>query len=310
MEKPFVATLEADKVEKLRTELCARGFEMTTPPHTLFQAKKKGLTCTLYSSLKLTVQGKEMQEFIEFFLEPEILERFSHSSPKQHDHTAKIGVDEAGKGDFFGPLCIAAVFAADGEVQELLRLGVKDSKELSDPEVMQISRAIQARFKHSLIRIFPLKYNELYNQFKNLNKLLAWGHATAIENLVKLSNCKTVLIDQFAGEHEVIQAVKKKGLDIDLTQKTKGEEDPVVAAASILARAAFLDGLEKLGKEINFKLPKGASKPVIEAGKRLVAERGAEILQQVSKQHFRSTHDVLGTEPPPKPKWIPRRHSS
>jgi len=310
MEKPFVTTLEAHKINKLRNDLIEQGFEIETPLHTHFQAKKKGVTCTLYTSLKLTVQGKDMRSFIEFYLEPELLQSFEYTMPKAapahaapHNQQARIGVDEAGKGDFFGPLCIAAVYAADNQVDELLKLGVRDSKELNDSEVMQISRAIQKNFQHSLIRIFPIKYNELYAQFKNLNKLLAWGHATAIENLSKLSGCKVALIDQFAGEHEVINALHKKGLDIELTQRTKGEEDPVVAAASILARAAFLDGLEKLGKEIGSKLPKGASKAVIDTGKRLVQEQGQSILAQISKQHFRSTHDVLGTEAPPKVAW-------
>ncbi|HXF29507.1 MAG TPA: ribonuclease HIII [Chlamydiales bacterium] len=298
----FVTTLAKEKIEVLKNDLLSQGFELSTPPHTYFQAKKPGLTCTLYTSLKLTVQGKEKGPFIEFYLEPELLQSFEwslkntnelHTSPK--NETARIGVDEAGKGDFFGPLCVAAVFAGSDEVQKLVKMGVRDSKSIRPAEIMKLAAMIQKEFKHSIIRIFPLKYNELWAKFGNLNKLLAWGHATAIENLSQLSGCKVAIIDKFAHDHEVINALKRKKIAIDLTQRTKGEEDPVVAAASILARAAFVDGIDKLGKEVGMTLPKGASKQVIEAGKALVAAQGKGVLERVSKQHFKTTQDVLST---------------
>jgi len=145
----------------------------------------------------------------------------------------------------------------------------------------------------SVVRISPLKYNEMYQSFKNLNRLLAWGHATAIAELVEKTGCKKALIDQFSTENLVEQALIKKGIKIDITQRTKAEDDPVVAAASIMARAAFVDGIESLGKEVGMTLPKGASSQVVKAGRALVAKEGRVILERVAKLHFKTTQEVL-----------------
>ncbi len=293
----FVTTIDLRLADKLRQDLLNQGFTFTQPQYTVFSAQKKGVSCTLYTSGKLTVQGKERQEFISFYLEPEILGTFSFNYPEADlDLKPRIGIDEAGKGDFFGPLCIGGVQAGEEGVQELLKIGVRDSKKMSDESVLKIARKIRSAFPHSIVRIPPLKYNELYRQFHNLNHLLAWGHATAIAELVEKTKCQEVLIDQFASEHLVINAIKRKNLSIHLTQRHRGEEDLVVAAASILARAAFLEGLEQLGKTVGMILPKGASAEVIRAGKTLVAKQGREILNTVAKLHFKTTEVVLNDQ--------------
>ncbi len=290
----FVAEIDLSLKEKLRQDLIDQGFTLTQPPYTLFSAQKKGVSCTLYTSGKLTVQGKGKEEFITFYLEPEILQNLSFSYPEiKLDFTPRIGIDEAGKGDFFGPLCVAGVFAGGEKIKELQGLGVRDSKTMSDKSVLKVARDIRQSCPHSIVRIPPLKYNELYLNFKNLNRLLAWGHATAIGELVSKTECRKVIIDQFASEDVVISALKRKELEVDLTQRHKGEEDIVVAAASILARAAFLEGLEQLGHQVGMELPKGASQKVIEAGKALVKKAGAEILSTVAKLHFKTRDEVL-----------------
>lgn len=294
-EKIFVTTLDKAVIEKLKTGLIDQGFEFSTPPYSLFAAKKKGISLTLYTSLKLTVQGKEMASFIEYFLEPEILGAFPFSHPvasKDLDLTARIGVDEAGKGDFFGPLCIASVFAQGSDIEKMANLGVKDSKNLSDTQIAKLAAEIQKSFAHEIVRIGPAKYNEMYQNFGNLNSLLAWGHATAIEKLHIRTNCKTVVIDKFAHETVVIRATQRKKLDIDLTQKVRAEEDLVVAAASILARHAFVDGIKKLSEACGFELPKGASDKVIAAGKKLVEKFGEEALAKYAKIHFKTTEVI------------------
>lgn len=291
----FVALIDLALSEKLRNDLIDRGFTLTTPPHTLFSAQKKGISCTLYISGKLTVQGKDKEDFIHFYLEPEILGSFSYSHPEsQLDLTARIGIDEAGKGDFFGPLCIAGVYADAELMKELLKIGVKDSKNLSDAAVLVLKSKIVKMAPHCIVRLFPKKYNELYENFRNLNRLLGWGHATAIAELVAKTGCHHVIIDQFAHESVVESALRQKKIEVDLTQKHKGEADPVVAAASILARAAFLEGLEQLGAKLGTPLLKGASAQVIAAGKSLVSRWGESILQEVAKLHFKMTREVLG----------------
>ncbi|HSW71870.1 MAG TPA: ribonuclease HIII, partial [Chlamydiales bacterium] len=195
--------------------------------------------------------------------------------------------------DFFGPLCIAGVQADEKHIKELLALGVKDSKKITDKSVLTLSAKIKKACPHAIVFISPKKYNELYGKFQNLNKLLAWGHATAIAELVAKTGCTEVIIDQFASEHVVQNALNQKKIKVALTQRHRAEADPVVAAASILARAAFLEGLEQLSKQYEMQIPKGASSQVIRIGKQLVRKFGKEILELTAKLHFKTKDEVL-----------------
>jgi ribonuclease HIII len=296
----YVVKVDVSIENQLRGGLLERGFVLTQPPYTLFAGKKKGVSCTLYQSGKLVVQGKDMGEFIEFYLEPEVLKVFEYGKVaaavkaiEGQDMTPHIGVDEAGKGDFFGPLCIGGLLAGEGQVERLQELGVRDSKGLSDPVIVKLARAIRAEFAYEVVRIFPSKYNEMYSQFQNLNKLLAWGHARVIETLAERGECAYALVDQFAAEWVVENALKKRGVTLELRQRTKGESDLVVAGASILARAAFVDGIDRLSDEIGIPLPKGASSKVIEAGRKVLAAKGPEGLAHVSKRHFKTWNEVV-----------------
>lgn len=291
----FVAEVDTKLAPQMITDLTSQGFEIAKPQYTLFQAKKKGVSCTLYTSGKLTVQGKDMKEFIEFYLEPTILEKFTFTYKEEDkgDFTPHIGIDESGKGDFFGPLCIAGVFAGDDEIAILKDIGVRDSKTMTEGSIKKLAREIMAKCPHHIVKINPAKYNELIVQFGNLNKLLAWGHATTIENLAEKTECSDVIIDQFANEHVVINALKRKNLDINLTQRHRGEEDPVVAAASILARYTFVTALEDFKKKYGMEFPKGASQQTIAAGKEFVREHGRDQLGNVAKLHFKTLDSII-----------------
>ncbi len=290
----FVATIDVALAAKMKADLENQGFSLTQPPYTLFSAQKKGVSCTLYTSGKLTVQGKDKDDFIAFYLEPEILQTLSFSYPELGvDMNARIGVDEAGKGDYFGPLCIAGVYADEPMIKKLLEWGVKDSKKMGDKMILTLAKKIRAELPHSIVRLPPSKYNELYENFHNLNQLLAWGHATAIGELHEKTKCANVLIDQFASEHLVENALKRKNVTVNLKQRHRGEEDVVVAAASILARAAFVDGIDALSREIGVTLPKGANHGVKETARKLVQEKGKEILGKVAKLHFKTTQEIL-----------------
>lgn len=291
---PFTTTLDMQLSDQLLQELKRRECEITTPQYTRFSAKKKGLTCTLYESGKLVIQGKESAEFVEFYLEPEILHSFTFNHPNANiDLTPRIGIDESGKGDFFGPLCIAGVYVTDDQFPMLQKIGVKDSKNLTDPAIRKIANEIKRTCLYHIVRINPLKYNQIYEDFKNLNSLLAWGHATAIEQLVEQSGCRQVIIDQFANEWVVINALKRKKLEIKLTQRHRAEEDLPVAAASILARQAFLEGLDRLSEEVGVTLPKGASQAVKTAGREVLRRWGETRLKEVCKKHFKTFDAVL-----------------
>lgn len=290
----FVATIDLAFAAKLEEDLRSQGFALTKPPYTCFSASKSGVSCTLYTSGKITVQGKGKDEFITYYLEPEILQNLIFSYPETAaDMTAHIGSDEAGKGDFFGPLCIGAVYADEKNIKELLRLGVKDSKQMTDKTMLLLAPKIKAATPTAIVRISPAKYNEMYRGFQNLNKLLAWAHAAAIGELVQKTGCQKALVDQFSTQPLVKIALHQKGIQIEVNQRPRAEEDPVVAAASILARSAFVEGIEILGKQIGMVLPKGASSLVTQAGRKLVAAQGQGVLDQVAKLHFKTTQQIL-----------------
>lgn len=287
MANSFVTELDPSFAPRLREDLLSQGFELTTPPYTLLAARKVGVSCTLYESGKLVVQGKQMKEFVEFYLEPQILGHLAFSNPHL-DLTPRIGCDEAGKGDFFGPLCIAGVYASSDQVQELSRLGVADSKTLGDPRIDKLARSIRQLCAHHIIVLRPEKYNELYARFLNLNALLAWAHASVIETLVTKTACTRAIVDQFANNGVLDRAVAKKKIEVELIQRTGGESDVVVAAASILARDAFVHGIHSLGEEYGMILPKGAGAPVLTIGRQFIARHGRERLRYVAKLHFKT----------------------
>ena len=204
-----------------------------------------------------------------------------------------IGTDESGKGDYFGPLVIAGFFLPDGQEGVLKEFGVRDSKTLSDNRCREIAEILKAGYTHAVVAIGPEKYNELYAKMRTLNKLLAWGHARAIENILAEVPCTKAVTDQFGDERFVLNALLKQGRTIELVQRTKGESDPAVAAASILARAEFLKRLHFLGKDWGVILPKGAGPQVEAAAAALLKAHGLEVLDKTVKKHFKITGRVL-----------------
>ncbi|QPD05889.1 MAG: Ribonuclease [Candidatus Nitrospira kreftii] len=206
----------------------------------------------------------------------------------------RIGIDESGKGDYFGPLVIAAVFVDATTQRELTLIGARDSKKLSDGRVLEMAHDIKIICPHSVIAIGPQKYNELYAKMRNLNRLLAWGHAKALENLLERGiRCERAISDQFGDERLILNALQEKGRTIVLEQRTKAESDLAVAAASILARAEFLIRLKRLSGEAGTTLPKGASPAVELAAKMIIKKHGRERLESVAKLHFKTTQAVL-----------------
>jgi ribonuclease HIII len=204
-----------------------------------------------------------------------------------------IGTDESGKGDYFGPLVIAGVFVPDGQTAVLRELGVRDSKKISDGRVQKLAALIKTGYLHSVVAIGPERYNDLYGKLRNLNRILAWGHARVIENILERVDCRLAIADQFGEEDFIIDALLKKGKRIELVQKVRAEEDAAVAGASILARAEFLQRLRGLSLEVDLELPKGASPLVEEAGIKLVERRGGDSLGRVAKLHFKNTARIL-----------------
>jgi ribonuclease HIII len=205
----------------------------------------------------------------------------------------RIGIDESGKGDYFGPLVIAAVFVDATTQGELALMQVRDSKKISDGRILELAPDIKTICPYSVIAIGPKKYNELYGKIRNLNRLLAWGHAKALENLLERVSCTRAIADQFGDERLILNALQEKGRTIILEQRTKAESDLAVAAASILARAEFLLRLKRLSDEVGTTLPKGASPSVELAARMIIRKHGRERLGTVAKLHFKTTQTIL-----------------
>lgn len=204
-----------------------------------------------------------------------------------------IGTDESGKGDYFGGLIIAGVIVNETTASKLKELGVKDSKKLSDSRAKSLSETIQKLCPYEVVAISSRKYNELYSKLRNLNRILAWGHARVIENLLEKVNCDTVIADQFGDKRYIEKALMTRGKRTKLIQRPKAEDDIAVGAASVVARDRFLVELEKLSSQVGVQLPKGAGAQVEEVAQSLVEKHGKGILNKVAKLHFRTSGKIL-----------------
>jgi len=250
---------------------------------------------------------------VQFEIEPKILGEAKLGYEEVHSpemFEPHFGIDESGKGDFFGPLVIAGVYVDPGIARKLIDADVQDSKKVgSDARIRALADLIR-KTTHGLIDVVligPERYNELYEKFGNLNGLLGWGHARTIENLLaKKPDCPRALSDQFADASVVRRSLLQHGRKIEIQQRPKAESDIAVAAASILAREAFIGWLDRRGKELGLRLERGVSANVIETAKKLVDEGGPRRLREVAKVHFRTAHEVAPETypaPPPRRGW-------
>ncbi len=206
-----------------------------------------------------------------------------------------IGTDESGKGDYFGPLVIAGVFADKNMISLLKKAGVRDSKELGDSAIKKIAYEIKEIVGngYDIIMISPEKYNELYEKFRNVNRLLGWAHAKVLENILLNYNAAEAISDKFGDESYIRNSLQEKGKNILLHQITKAEKYTAVAAASILARDKFNDWFEKKNRELKIQLPKGASSGVEQTAASVKKIFGGEIMNKLVKLHFKTTQKIL-----------------
>jgi ribonuclease HIII len=310
--------LTDEQATALDAALRARHWQPRTVPYARFAFESDKTNIVFYESGKLVVQGKGTAEFVEFVLEPEILQQAKLGYETVLDPgllLPRIGVDESGKGDFFGPLCIAGVYVNESVIKAWEDKGVRDSKKISsDKKIAEIAEIIRTTpgCVTNFVVVGNEAYNRLYAKMRSVNTLLAWGHARVIENLMGLRyrmNPAPVraISDQFAASKSVLEkALMNGGREIEFVQRHRAEEDIAVAAASILARDEFVKGMAKLEKDYQFKLPKGAGTLVDAAAKQFVTERGADELAKISKMHFRTALRAQGLPEPPKTEWRKR----
>ena len=311
----YTCKLDAELSCKLRALLKERGWEFYDVQYARFAARKEKTNVVYYESGKLVMQGKGTQEFVEFMLEPEVLgqARIGYETVLNPELLLpRLGVDESGKGDFFGPLCIAGVYVNGDIVQAWKDAGIKDSKNISsDKRIGELAELIRET-KGCVTSVVPVgneAYNRLYTKMGSVNRVLAWGHARVIENLMAQRDRMQpapvrAISDQFAYDKKTVaSALMVLGREIELIQRHKAEEDLAVAAASILARHEFVTRLDKLGKQFGVEFPKGASAQVDKVAREFVETQGAEKLAQVAKVHFRTALRAQGLPEPPKTEW-------
>lgn len=307
--------LTDEQAKALEWHLRENDFEPRSVPYARFAGAKKDLNLVFYESGKLVVQGKGTREFVEFVLEPLILKeaKLGYETTLNPELLApRIGVDESGKGDFFGPMCIAGVYVNASILEEWKPAGIRDSKNIgSDRKIAELAKIIRSTkgCVYSVVPIGNEAYNRLYQKMGSVNSILAWGHARVIENLLGQSDKMNpppvhAISDQFARSKDVVQmALMALGKELELVQRHKAEEDLAVAAASILARDEFVSRMTRLGKEFGIVLPKGASTAVEDAAREFIERHGVESLGKVAKMHFRTAFRIQGLPEPPKVEW-------
>lgn len=274
--------------------------EQKVKQYAFWELKHKEFSATFYNSGKFVVQGKNISLLLE-----KLVEEFNFinceiktgsqgkiDSPLLTFELPYIGTDESGKGDFFGPLVIAGVMVTEENKPIFEALGIKDSKTLKDADMIKMAQQIQKNSVHSVIAISNAKYNELYAKFKNLNKLLAWGHARVIENILEKHPCDYALSDKFGDESLILSALMKHGQSIKLEQRVRAESDIAVAAASVLARATFVQKMKSLENFYGCKIPKGCNNIVKDCAKEFISKYGKERLIEVCKAHFKTYNEV------------------
>ncbi len=311
----YTCALDDEQAARLEALLRERGWEFRKVPHARFAAASPSVNVVLYTSGKLVAQGKGAPEFWEFTMEPVVLMQARMGYEAQVNPgwlDARLGVDESGKGDFFGPLCVAGVYVNGAVVEAWKDSGVRDSKHISSDKVIARLAALISGTPgcvQSVVAIGNEAYNRLHAKLGSVNRILAWGHARVIENLMGQKHRMIpppirAISDQFASDKATVaRALMEMGRQIELVQRHKAEADIAVAAASILARHEFVSRLAALEQQAGVKLPKGASAAVDAAAVDLFQNQGLAGLSKVAKMHFRTSYRAQGLPEPPKIPW-------
>ena len=299
--------LTSEQMDKLGEVLSSRDWPSREVKYARHAFDGDGVKVVAYESGKLVVQGKGTEDFVRNILEPEVTGEFllgyeEVNHPEWFEPHA--GLDESGKGDLFGPVVSACVIA-DGEmVKSWIESGIRDSKTITDGAIMKMAKEISKTRGVVIKTAFTsmTKYNELYSNFgENLNQLLAWLHGKSLNDALDLRLPKWGLLDQFSKQPLVQKYVKDR--DFELQMRTKAESDPVVAAASIIARATWLQQMEKLENAAGCKIPKGSGSQAKDVARKLFMDFGEARLREFCKMHFKTAYEAMGKEPPVKKAW-------
>lgn len=300
MANQYSIQLTKDEASVLEKKLKADGYRPVEREYAQFAMENDSVNVAYFAKRgKLLIQGKGAEDFITHTLQLQPEEKapsIKNTLPALIDTTPHFGVDESGKGDYFGPLVVAGVYTDERCAAELHRIGCRDSKSIpDDTKIHQIAEKIKktAGVVYEVICIGPRRYNELYAEIGNLNRLLAWGHARVIAALhEKVPACPRALSDQFANEWVLKRALGQRHIPVQLEQRTKAESDVAVAAASILARDRFVQWVQQTSAACKCPLPLGCAPHVTRAAQHFINTHGRDRLQDVAKLHFKVTQKL------------------
>ena len=309
----YVAKLSPEQIGHFRTILNSKGWAFSELAYGHWKAQKERTTVAAYLSGKVVVQGGGTQDLVLYVLEPEVLHeaKLGYESVMAEQENPQMfephaGIDESGKGDYFGPLVVCCCYTDEALSREMREMGVKDCKQMSDKSVLSTGaklRALLGPTGYAVVKLGPAAYNRLYAKIRNINRMLAWAHGTAIEELLeKRRSCPRVVVDQFAPtEATILRALKARGKAVKVEQRHKAESDIAVAAASVIAREIFLRDIMKMGDELfgppaegRENVPAGSSDPRVRSlAEDMVRREGPVWLMNHAKAHFQTTDKVL-----------------
>jgi ribonuclease HIII len=296
----YTAKLDDAQMEKLRSILSGKGWESFDVAYARFAFRGLDCNVTAYESGKIVVAGKGTEEFVTMTLEPDVTKvaKLGYDEVLHPDwFELHAGLDESGKGDLFGPVVAATVIADKSAIELWIKAGVKDSKKVAEAQIIKLDKLIRETHGVSVAVCLcgMTKYNTIMlRPYANLNKLLAWQHATALVQALSRKKAPRGLLDQFTKQPLVQKELKKMGVtDFDLQMRTKAEEDPVVAAASVVARAEFVRQMHTLSRLYGKPLQKGAGPLAKQQAADIVQTLGAQALGTFAKLHFRTSYEVV-----------------
>ena len=265
-------------------------FQTTPPQYAKWQLKPENCVITCYTSGKTVFQGKDANVYAAAFMQ--VQDEIPNTATT--NQYPQAGSDEVGTGDYFGPVCVCASYVTHDDVDFLIKLGVRDSKQMSDADMLKIGPLLMERIPHSLLIVLPQKYNRVHES-NNLNAIKAKLHNQAYINLAKKIELPSFkIIDQFTPETSYYRYLKNEPQIIrGIHFETKAEDKYLsVAVGSIISRYGFLKTWEEMEQKYNMTLPKGSGDKVDIAAQAFVERYGLERLGEIAKLHFKNTEKI------------------
>lgn len=309
MKKNITKVIKVDEeTEKLMNDYYEEMKRDKTPPYAIFQADTGDTIVTLYTSGKAMFQGvsadiessmwesiEKNKEDIDYFIDTDKREKKKEKEIEIPIEISTVGSDEVGTGDYYGPIVVTASFVKKEDIPFLIELGVRDSKKISDEQILKIVPKIIKRIPYKTIMLSNKEYNENYGSNMNMNKIKAVLHNKVLSEMVKGNDYDYIVIDQFEPEKSYYNHLEEcpnplKGI----TFITKAEDKCMsVAVSSLISRYIFIKEIDKLGEKYGIFLPKGANYYVEDVGIKLVKKYGTKVLKDVAKLNFSNTERIL-----------------